>query len=115
MKKLFLLLAIAGFIACNTLIGGSDQVDGSGNYAVRGIYKTVDANRRYYVNFAIENVSGGDLYLDSIVIFYGDEDENKHVVIDDLHWARIYPRETRFYSKRLPDNSNTIRYKIYQK
>lgn len=114
MKKLFLILAIAGFIACNSLIGGSDDIINSGDYVVRGIYKTKIDNSNY-VNFAIENISGSDLYLDSIVIIYGDFDNPEKIVIDDLQHQRFRSGQTRFYSKRIFDNFEEIRYKIYQR
>jgi hypothetical protein len=64
MKKLFLILGIAGFIACNSLIGGSDDTT-SGGYQVigTGYFCAKDGYDGATLYICIKNTSGADLHL----------------------------------------------------
>lgn len=110
MKKLFMFMIIAGFIACDSLTGGPDQNTNSGDYAVRAVYKS-EINNRNFINFTIENISDIDLILDSIVILY----TNGKTVIGDLQYEKFKSGETKFFSKMINYDAETIKYKIYQK
>ena len=83
MKKLFLILGIAGFIACNSLIGGSDDTT-SGGYQVIGAgwSGAKDGYDGATVYICIKNTGDSDITLKSCTMnIYKDESTTVTTVI----------------------------------